>query len=441
MATKKPPKNGISSISSSQNLRAEAEARLKKSNEFLTANNLPIKTTNQLLHELQVHQIELEMQNEELRESQIALEIVRSRYFDLYDLAPIGYLTLNKHGLIQQANLTITSLLGITRSSLINQPLSRLILKEDQDVYYFNHKNLVESGKLQSFDLRIFKNDGTTFWANLVITLAHSHTDDNNDSLELRVVLSDISVRKQSEQDLYEARLIADRANLAKSEFLSRMSHELRTPLNAILGFAQLIESSDPLPIAQKRNIHQIIKAGWYLLEQLNEILDLAVIESGKIILNIETLSFSEVLNDANAMLELEAEKRGIDIIFQHPDEPYFIKADRVRAKQVFVNLISNAIKYNKSAGSVIVSYKKISNQRMRICIEDTGEGLTAENIEQLFQPFNRLGKEASEVEGTGIGLVVCKRIVELMGGAIGVESILGKGSVFWVELNLTDSF
>ena len=439
----KPPKNGATKENTWQRLRVRAEASFRKRLDTSLPNPLMPEADKRLLHELQVHQIELEMQNEELRESNNALDIVRTRYFDLYDLAPIGYLTLNQHGLIQQANLTVASLLGMERSSLIKQPLSKLILKADQDVYYLSHKKLMESSDPQSFDLRIVKNDLTAFWANLVITLANSHSsdndNDNDNELELRVVLSDISARKQAEQALHAAGLIAEKANLAKSEFLSSMSHELRTPLNAILGFAQLIESGvTPPTIAQKRNVDQILKAGWYLLELINEILDLAVIDSGKVLLYMETLSLAEVLNDAEAMLEHQAQKRGINMLFPRSDVPYFVKADRVRAKQVFINLLSNAIKYNKPNGSVTVSYIKKSNQRIRICIEDTGEGLTVENIAQLFQPFNRLGKESSEEEGTGIGLVVCKRIVELMGGSIGVESTVGKGSVFWVELNLT---
>ena len=437
----KPPKSAFSKDSTWQRLRVRAEASFRKKTDASLPNTLPPETTEGLLHELQVHQIELEMQNEELRESHIALDMARSRYFDLYDLAPIGYLTLSENGLIQQANLTVASLLGMTRSALIKQPISKLILKEDQDVYYLNHKKLIESGEPQSFDLRIVKNDLTPFWANLVVTLANFNISDNNNVLEIRVVLSDISVRKQTEQALHAAGLIADKANLAKSEFLSSMSHELRTPLNAILGFAQLIEASEPPPTDnQKRSIDQIIKAGWYLLGLINEILDLAVIDSGKVLLSIETLSLAEVLSDSYAMLEIQAQKRGINMHYTASDVNYLIKADSVRLKQVFVNLLSNAIKYNKSYGSVTVSYVEKSNQRIRICVEDTGEGLTVEKIAQLFQPFNRLGQESSNEEGTGIGLVVSKRIVELMGGEIGVESTVGKGSVFWVELNLTDA-
>ena len=561
----KLPKNDVSRESTRQNLRGRAEASFEKKLQSSTANKLTPEAINKILHELHVHQIELEMQNEELRESYAALDISRTRYFDLYDLAPIGYLTLNKHGLIQQANLTVANMLGLARSTLIKLPLTKLIFKADQDVFYLNHKQLIESGNPQSFDLRIAKNEHAPLWVNCVITLAN----DNDDAPEIRAVLNDISVRKNNEQALKEsedhyrtlfnsidegfciievifdplnnpidyrfidlnpsfikqsglkhalgkrmrdlvpnldpqwyeiygkvvttgrpirfvkeakelndrwfdvyafrvgdagdrkvailftdtshrkheefklkaARLIADKANLAKSEFLSGMSHELRTPLNAILGFAQLIESSDPPPsVPQMRNIGQIIKAGWYLLELINEILDLAVIDSGKILLSIETLSLAEVLSDSHAMVENQAQKRGISIIFTPCESAYFISADHVRVKQVFVNILSNAIKYNKPSGSVRVSCTLKSHQRIRICIEDTGEGLTAENMAQLFQPFNRLGKESSQEEGTGIGLVVSKRIVELMGGAIGVESTVGKGCVFWVDLNLADS-
>ena len=442
MATdQKPPENGIPAVRIAQNLRGKAETRIKQNSDISPTNHAKGDSINQLLHDLQVHQIELEMQNEELRESHMALDALRTRYFDLYDLAPIGYLTLNEHGSIQQANLTLASLLGLSRSSLIKQPISKLILRADQEIYYLNNLKLLESGEPQSFDLRVVKNDNTQFWANLVITLAHSNSGNNDNALEIRVILNDISVRKEAEQALLAARQIAEKANLAKSEFLSSMSHELRTPLNAILGFTQLIESSNPpLTENQNRNIEHILKAGWYLLELINEILDLATIDSGKILLHIEALSLAETLNDVEAMLEIQAKQRGINMLFPHPDITYFVNADRVRVKQVFANLLSNAIKYNKPNGSVTVSYCKKNNQRIRVCVEDTGEGLTAENMTQLFQRFNRLDKEFSQEEGTGIGLVVSKRIVELMGGSIGVESTVGKGSVFWVELNLTDA-
>jgi CheY-like chemotaxis protein/two-component sensor histidine kinase len=229
---------------------------------------------------------------------------------------------------------------------------------------------------------------------------------------------------------------VADKANLAKSDFLSSMSHELRTPLNAILGFAQLMESDTPPPTtSQKEGIAQILKAGWYLMELINEILDLAMIESGRMSWSLEPVSLTDVMLECQTMIEPQAQKQGIRVSFPRVDSPCYVKGDRTRLKQVLINLLSNAIKYNQSGGSVDVECSVSAPQRMRVSVRDSGPGLPAEKLAQLFQPFNRLGQEASAEEGTGIGLVVTKRLVELMGGAIGVESKVGQGSVFWIDL------
>jgi CheY-like chemotaxis protein len=219
------------------------------------------------------------------------------------------------------------------------------------------------------------------------------------------------------------------------------MSHELRSPLNAILGFAQLMDSDNPPATpSQKASIEQILHAGWYLLELINEILDLAVIESGKISLSEEPVLLSEVMLECQAMIEPQAQKRGITLFFPHFDSPCFVRADRTRLKQVLINLLSNAIKYNVKDGTVEVVCTTSHLGRMRINIIDTGAGLPPEKLVQLFQPFNRLGKEGGAEEGTGIGLVMSKRLVELMGGVVGVESTVGVGSVFWFELSSTSA-
>jgi PAS domain S-box-containing protein len=245
-------------------------------------------------------------------------------------------------------------------------------------------------------------------------------------------------VLQEKNVELENARSVAEKANLAKSEFLSSMSHELRSPLNAILGFAQLMETSSPLPTpAQKSSIDQILKGGWYLLELINEILDLALIESGKMSLSLEPILLAEVMIECRAMIEPQAQKSLIRMSYPTFEIPYFVIADRTRLKQVLINLLSNAIKYNRVQGTVEVAISTNAAQRLRISVRDTGEGLSAQKIAQLFQPFNRLGQEAGSEEGTGIGLVVSKRLVELMEGEIGVESTVGAGSVFWIELNL----
>ena len=259
------------------------------------------------------------------------------------------------------------------------------------------------------------------------------------DSRKVAVLFTNITERKRYEFNLKNAIAVADKANLAKSDFLSSMSHELRTPLGAILGFAQLMESGSPLPTtSQKRSIDQILKAGWYLLDLINEILDLAVIESGKPSLSLEPVSLDDVMHECQSMVELQALKHRIKVAFPQFKVPYVVHADRIRLKQVLINLLSNAIKYNKVDGTVVMNCIASTPGRIRIRVEDTGEGLTADRLTQLFQPFNRLGQELGVEEGTGIGLVVSKRLVELMGGEIGVESAVGKGSVFWIELNLT---
>ena len=304
------------------------------------------------------------------------------------------------------------------------QALSFKASREIEDIYELTH----------------IRKDGSRFPAIVSVT---GLRNDDGDIIGYLLISTDNSVRKKVEVELQRAMTEAERANHAKSDFLSSMSHELRTPLSAILGFAQLIESGSPPPtFSQKRSIDQILKAGWYLLDLINEILDLALIESGKLALSMETISLNEIMRECQTMIETQAKTRGIRMTFPKLQTPYFVKADRTRVKQVLINLLSNAIKYNKSAGSVDIYYEvdpgQSSHGSIRVCIRDTGEGLTTEKMSQLFQPFNRLGKEASDEQGTGIGLVVSKQLVELMNGKIGLESTAGVGSVFWVELDLT---
>ena len=286
-----------------------------------------------------------------------------------------------------------------------------------------------------SYELTYIRKDGSRFPAIVSITALR---DDYDDIIGYLLIGADNSVRKQVEAELINARAAAEKANLAKSDFLSSMSHELRSPLNAILGFAQLMESGSPLPTpVQKASIDQILQAGWYLLDLINEILDLALIESGRLSMSQEPMSLVDVILECQAMIEPQAKKSGIRMSFPQFKLPYFVKADRTRVKQVLINLLSNAIKYNRTGGAVDVTCNATNGRSIRISVRDTGEGLPPEKLAQLFQPFNRLGQEASAEEGTGIGLVVSKRLVELMGGEIGVESTVGVGSIFWIELNV----
>ena len=254
---------------------------------------------------------------------------------------------------------------------------------------------------------------------------------------QVAILFSDISKRKQAELDLSQAKLAAEKANQAKSEHLTQMSHELRTPLNAILGFAQLMDSGTPAPTpAQKKSLAHIVTSGWYLLKLINETLDIASIESGVSRMEPAPLALAGVLHECQSMIAPLADQRNIRVALPRFDHPVFVEADRVRVKQILINLLSNAVKYNRQGGTVDVTCKPTLAGRIRIAVQDTGEGLSAAQIEQLFQPFNRLGQETGTVQGTGIGLVMCKRLTELMHGEIGVRSAVGKGSEFWIELN-----
>ena len=283
------------------------------------------------------------------------------------------------------------------------------------------------------YELTYICKDGSRFPAIVSITALR---DVQGAILGYLLIGTDNSVRKQVESELHNAKAVAEKANLAKSDFLSSMSHELRSPLNAILGFAQLMDSdSPPATPAQKESIDQILQAGWHLLKLINEILDLAKVESRQVPMSREPVSLAEVMLECQGMFEPQAQQRGIKLTFPQFDILYFVRADRTRLKQVLINLLSNAIKYNKVGGAVVVDCIASTRGRIRVSIRDTGAGLPPEQLAQLFQPFNRLGQEAGGEEGTGIGLVMAKRLVELMEGVIGVESTVGVGSVFWFEL------
>jgi PAS domain S-box-containing protein len=253
----------------------------------------------------------------------------------------------------------------------------------------------------------------------------------------------DITVRKQTQEDLIKAKNEAEKANLAKSEFLSRMSHELRTPMNSILGFAQLMEMGEINP-KQKKGLTHILTNGKHLLELINEVLDISGIEAGKQVITPEPIKLAGIINEITDSIQVEANKRKVSItLVDSPPGSYFVLADRLRLKQVLINLLNNAIKYNNQGGSITITTvlqptDHLGNNLVRISICDTGDGIKPEDISKLFQSFERLGASKTKTEGTGLGLMVVKKLTEAMGGKVGVESIEGIGSNFWVEFPLT---
>jgi PAS domain S-box-containing protein len=301
-----------------------------------------------------------------------------------------------------------------------------------------------QSGEPYRVDHRIVLPDGRE-------RIVHEEADiirDEHTGAPLKVIgtVQDITERHRSEEHRH-AKEEAERANLAKSEFLSRMSHELRTPLNAILGFGQLLQMHS-LNNEQQVSTEHIVRAGRHLLGLIDEVLDIARIESGHIELSLEAVNVGEVLRESLALIRPLAEERGIRVRIAGSELPgggfgdAHVLADRQRFRQVLLNLLSNAVKYNADGGQVVLDFVPSPNAeggRMRLRVADTGPGIAADKQARLFTPFDRLGAEYGKVAGTGLGLALCKRLVETMGGAIGLEEksdpVLGRGAVFWVEL------
>jgi PAS domain S-box-containing protein len=349
-------------------------------------------------------------------------------------------MTTDPLGIITDVNSQMEVLTGSTRDELIGAPFKDCFTDPARAEAAI--ALVLSEKKVTNYELTARARDGKE------TVVSYNATTLYDRDRKLRGVFAaarDVTERKRFEHALQEsnielasAKSIAERANLAKSNFLSSMSHELRSPLNAILGFAQLMESSAPPPdAAQAARIGQILHAGWHLLRLINEILDLAVIEAGQVSLSRESVSLGAVLADCRAMMEPQAHLRGIEMTFPRFEAPVFVKADLTRLKQIVINLLSNAIKYNTERGRVAVEFLPLGRDRLRLSVRDTGPGLAPEQLAQLFQPFNRLGQEATGIPGTGIGLVVTKRLAELMDGVLGVESTRGVGSTFWCELGL----
>ena len=327
---------------------------------------------------------------------------------------------------------------GYTEAEALGMNVRDIVAEPDREAALMLIKKIKQGEIVKSFELRRITKDCHILDVWLTTTLI---TDEKGNPVAIATTERDITDRKKAEAELL-AREAAEAANAAKSEFLSRISHELRTPMNSILGFAQLLEMSkkEPLTETQHDRVQQILKGGQMLLEIINEVLDLSRIESGRMTISPEPVEVRPVLEEVMDLVMSLASERHIKINLKNVPTKQFIQADFQRLKQVLINLVGNAIKYNKEGGTVTLSCKNIATDRLRICVSDTGLGIPSDKLSLLFKPFERVGVKQGVVEGTGLGLALSKHLVELMGGVIGVESKVNKGSTFWFDLPLTKS-
>jgi PAS domain S-box-containing protein len=370
----------------------------------------------------------------------LAAEITRELEFQKIALDEHAIVSIaDIKGNITQCNDKFCEISGYAREELVGQNHRMIKSDEHSPEMYKKMWQTIASGKTWTGEFKNIKKDGSPYWVNATIV---PFMDNSGIPFQYVAIRTDITERIQAEESAILSQKQAERANLAKSQFLSSMSHELRTPMNAILGFGQLLENNPTEPLSPKQLEHtqHILKGGDHLLELIDQVLELSKIESGNIVFSIENVEPEEIINESLKMVQTQAEDKGITLTFSAPDiELPMLWTDRGRFRQILLNLLSNAVKYNRVGGSVIVASEYLDKEYLRISVTDTGLGISEHQQAGLFEPFNRLGREAGDVEGTGIGLTITKQITELIGGNIGFESEEGIGSTFWVEIPISE--
>ena len=377
---------------------------------------------------------ELARANEALAQRERELLISEQRLQAILDHTPSLIYLKSLDGRFLLVNRQFERTFKLDRSEILGKTVHDLYPRRLAQIYQANDDQALKSGVPVTTEVPVLHDGEVHVYSSTKFAVL----DQNGLPFALCGVSSDITERKKADDDIKTARLEAERANRAKSEFLSRMSHDLRTPLNAVLGFAQLL-ATDALSEEQSEAVQQISKGGQHLLDLINEVLDIARIEAGKLSLSPEPVGVREIVRDSLAFVAPLAAQRSIALVLDEtPDAARSVLADRPRLSQILLNLLSNAVKYNRDGGRVTVGFELAASDRLRIKVTDTGAGIPREKLQLVFTPFERLGAETTAIEGTGLGLALSRRLAEAMGGSLGVDSEVDRGSTFWIELGVT---
>ena len=391
--------------------------------------------------------------SEDITERKKAEQTLRSQA-KIIDQIHDSVVSTDLDGFVTSWNNGAERMFGYTSNEVLGKHISTVYPEEETPCLKDKVIDSLKEMGAHEVEVRMQRKSGENFYTHLSLSMLY---DEHASAIRMIGYTMDITERKRAEAeldkyrhhleelvdertaDLAAARDEAERANAAKSEFLSRMSHELRTPMNAILGFGQMLKlDAGGLNKTQHSEVKEILDAGNHLLNLIDEVLDLAKIESGRFDIFVEEIPFDDLLHQCINLIKPQIELRQMELIDYISGMGFTVQADFTRLKQVLVNLLSNAVKYNCDHGRITLNGEIIDEQRLRILVTDNGEGLAEEEISKLFTPFERLNA-VNNVEGTGIGLVITKHLIELMGGTIGVESTPGEGSTFWVELAMSN--
>lgn len=333
-------------------------------------------------------------------------------------------------GRILYVNDKFCAISGYAREELLGENHRILKSSEHSPAVYENMWQTISSGETWHGEIKNKKKNGGYYWVQATIVPSLNEKGVPFQYISIR---TDITDRKQAEEE-------AAAANQAKSEFLSSMSHELRTPMNAIMGFSQMLKYAPDEPLSETQNgyVDSILQGGGYLMELINQVLELSKIETGQITLKLGEVLPRDIIDGCLIMISERASKDDIDIVDKIPSDGLpALWTDSTRLTQALLHLLSNAVKYNRKGGTVTLNAQKTPDNMLRISITDTGKGIPAEKYTDLFKPFDRLGREARNIEGSGIGLTIAKHLVDLLGGKIGFESVVDKGSAFWIDVPL----